>query len=351
MASRTSWPRRNLHRRAVIVERVGALGEWGLLKRYLPSLGRGLSRRVTVGPGDDAAVVTAGGGRWALTTDMLVEGVHFRREWTSGEDLGHKALAVNLSDLAAMGSVIPAFGMVSMGITPKTPVNYVDRFYRGLRALASEHGFSIVGGDTVRSGRLTVSVAALGRFRAGRRPLLRSGAEAGDVLMVTGSLGAAAAGLEALQGHRGQNATSSDRAYLTSRLLRPRPRLDMGRRLGESPGVHSLMDSSDGLWTSVRLLGQSSRVGVVVEVDRLPLSPALVRWAGPRRAHALALTGGEDYELVLTASPRAARRLEERRWARTVGRVVERRHGMRAFYQGRSWEVPHGFEHFDGASI
>ncbi|HNF58856.1 MAG TPA: thiamine-phosphate kinase, partial [Elusimicrobiota bacterium] len=160
---------------------LGRWGEWKWLSALLPGLSRGLSRRVVLGPGDDAALLNLGGETWAITTDMLVEGVHFRTSWTSGEELGHKALAVNLSDLAAMGDVTPGFGVVSAGFPPQTPVSFLKGFYRGFAALARSTGFDLVGGDTVRADRITVSVTALGKVRPGNRVFRRDAFHPGDV--------------------------------------------------------------------------------------------------------------------------------------------------------------------------
>lgn len=322
---------------------MGGLGEWGLLSRLLPRINRGLSARVRVPPGDDAAVVEAGGRMWAVTTDMLVEGVHFRRGWTSGEDLGHKLLAVNLSDLAAMGHAAPAFGVVSLGITGQTPVDFVDRFLRGIQALARRHRFDLVGGDTVRSDRIVANLTAVAELKA--RPVRRSGAREGDVLLVTGTLGDAAAGFARLDERRGKA-----EPYLLKRLLRPEPRLDLARRLARSGPPSAMLDCSDGLWRSVGLLAEASGTGLTVETESLPLSAPLRRWAASagRDPRDLALTGGEDYELVLTASPATAARFERAGWAKRVGRVTARRLGVTATYFGKERRVPRGFEHFGG---
>lgn len=314
-----------------------------MLASLLPRLNRRLGPGVPLGPGDDAALFRAGGETWAVTTDMLVEGIHFRRRWTGGSDLGHKTLAVNLSDLAAMGDVEPVLGVLSAGLPSGTTVRFVNDFYRGFAALARSCGFKLVGGDTVRATRLTFSLTALGRARG---PVFRrSTARPGDLLLATGTLGDAAAGLRILE-KRGRCATKDER-FLTGRLRRPTPRLDWARDLARGGGVTAGMDISDGLWRSVKILAEASRVGVRVDAELLPLSPALRRWAGPR-ARSVALTGGEDYELLLAVAPSAAAKVTQHGAVRVIGRIEPVRFGVRVFENGIPREVPSGYEHFNG---
>lgn len=318
-------------RRSAKVRSLKDVGEWGMLKRLLPRLPGLDKKRCLVGPGDDAAVFRArpGTAAWVFTTDMLVEGVHFDLRWTTPEDLGFKALAVNLSDLAAMGRVRPSVGVVSAGLPPSLPADFAERFYRGMAPLARRHEFVPVGGDTVRSDRVVVSVAVLGELPRGARPLTRSGARPGDVLMVTGTLGDAAAGLDILR-KRGKGRVpllTSDENFLVRRLLRPEPRIDLAGKIAGLSGVTAMMDCSDGARRSAQLIADASGVGVTLEADLLPVSSELFRWAGSGkdRARELALVGGEDYELVLAARPPAARLLSGRGWARPIGRVVRGR--------------------------
>lgn len=315
------------------------------MKRWLPLLGRGLPGNVLVGPGDDAAVLRVGDERWVFTTDMLVEKVHFDRRWTSGEDLGHKTLAVNLSDLAAMGNIKPMFGVLSAGLPPGLPVSFMDDFFRGFRRLARRHGFHLVGGDTVRAERLVFSLTAVGRARKSDRVVLRGGAEVGDIILVTGTVGDAAAGLSLAQS-KPSGLPAVQRDFLLRRLKRPTPRLDAARVLAKR--ISSLLDSSDGLWKSVELLCAASETGAEVWMERLPLSPAFRAWAARfgRDPLKVALAGGEDYELVMTARPRDAGWIESRGWATRVGRIVPERKGLCALENGKSRRVPSGYEHF-----
>jgi len=274
---------------------------------------------------------------------MLVEGVHFRQAWTPANDLGHKTLAVNLSDLAAMGDVEPMVGVLSAGLPPATSASYIEGFYQGFSRLARRHGFDLVGGDTVRADRLTFSLTVLGRVRG---PVFkRSGARVGDAVMVTGTLGDAAAGLWLLE-KRGAKGKPKERDFLRRRLLRPEPRLAWARRMAKTGGVTACLDSSDGFWRSVAILGEASGVGAEVWADRLPISSALHAWAGDR-AEEFALVGGEDYELVFTARPALARRIESLGFSRVVGTIVPARRGLTAYHDGRRREVPPGFEHFN----
>jgi thiamine-monophosphate kinase len=326
---------------------LGSLGEWGFLRYLLPRLARRRVPGITVGPGDDAAVIEAAPGvLWAVTTDILVEGVHFKKAWTSGEDLGHKALAVNLSDLAAMGDVRPRFAVVALGAPGSTPVSYLKGMYRGMDRLARRHGVAVVGGDTVRARDVTVSVALWGEVKRGSSVVRRSGARRGDWLMVTGALGDARAGLDVLTQGRPRGLSPEMARRLIATLRRPRPRLDAAPVLARA-GVHAMTDSSDGLWRSARLLAEASGLGVVVRREDLPVGPALVRWARAKGVNAreTALWGGEEYELVLAASPTVGKDLRKRGWAFPVGvfgggKAIE----VQRNDDGRT--VERGFEHF-----
>jgi thiamine-monophosphate kinase len=273
-------------------------GEFGLIAELavaLPEAARA-GPELGIGIGDDAAVWTPSPGEAVVvTTDSLVEGIHFRLDWTDWFSLGHKALAVNLSDLAAMGAV-PRIATVSLGLRGDEPVEDLRNLYRGLGALAARTGTRIAGGDIVRSPhRRALHVTALGEARGGR-VLRRDGARSGDVVAVSGTLGASAAGMALLAGEGDRRAATAD--VLVAAHLRPEPRLAVGRSLVEV-GASAAMDLSDGLYGDLPKILAASRVSARIDLGRLPVAAA-VRALFPERWLDLATRGGEDYELLFT---------------------------------------------------
>jgi len=305
---------------------VSDLGEFGLIRRWTEMLGTSAGRGVVVGIGDDAAVLEAGGGKLLLvTTDMLVEDVHFRRSYTPMDALGWKAMAASVSDIAAMGGV-PTFAFVSVGLPVDAQLDAADDLYKGLAEMAGEAGVSIVGGDTVSSGKLVINVTLMGEVEP-QFLALRSGARPGDALVVTGTLGDAGAGLELLQ--RGLAAGSAHRCL--DAHLRPRPRLAEARAAVATGGVHAMIDISDGLSGDLRHVCSMSGVGAVVDEGAIPISGEARRVAGDTGLDVLnlALHAGEDYELLMATAADAAEEVcaAVRRCGRVgaavIGRIVE----------------------------
>ena len=316
---------------------VGELGERALIERIRARFPRAPTF-VIVGIGDDAAVVEPDRNRLeVLTTDCQVEGVHFDQTFVGAADIGHKALAVNLSDLAAMGAA-PRVALLSLVLPPAFPVAGVDALVDGMAALAARARISIVGGNIARSpGPLIVDVTATGSVHS-RRVLLRGGARVGDDLYVTGALGGAAAGLRLLR----QDAHSA--GPVVDRYRRPEPRVMFGVLLGRNRAARACVDLSDGLADAVRQIGEASGVGAIIDADALPIEHgATLRDA---------LGGGEDYELLFAVSPRQRGRLKHaRRLAGDlavthIGRVTADR-AMLLSRNGSTEPLPAGFEHFD----
>jgi thiamine-monophosphate kinase len=251
-----------------------------------------------LGIGDDAAVWSPTPGALVVaTTDMLVEGVHFRLDWTSPRDLGWKALAVNLSDLAAMGAA-PGRALISVALLPGQTA-LVGEMYEGLSELARLTGTRVVGGDTVRtSGPLVVNVALIGEAEPGRL-LRRDGALPGDLLALTGAVGASAAGLALLLDGDRDRLSRPEAAPLLAAHHRPSPRLAAGRTLA-ALGLRCAIDVSDGVASEASHLARASGVAIRLDADRLPLAAGAVALFGDAKARDLALLGGEDYQLLFT---------------------------------------------------
>jgi thiamine-monophosphate kinase len=311
-------------------------------------------RRLLVGIGDDAAVWKAPRSHLSvISTDALVDGVHFRSASTTPRALGHKALAVNLSDIAAMGAT-PTLAVVALGITDVVDEGWAREFYAGMSALATRDGCAIAGGDIVRSPVLSISVTAVGDVRrSGLR--LRSGAKPGDIACVTGPLGLAAAGLICSNGPSGPSSPSrplsaEQRLSLTA-YETPTPRVHEGKFLGASRSTHAMMDISDGLSLDVARMARSSGVDVCLDLARLSPHPAL---AG-LDAIELMLHGGDDYELLAAVDARAFPHLAKRFAARfkrelePVGRF-EKGDGKVWVLEGgsRRRHTPRGYDHLSG---
>jgi len=263
-------------------------------------------RSVSAGIGDDAAAWKAPASHLSLiTTDMLVDGTHFRLSGATPEDIGRKALAVNLSDIAAMGGR-PAVVVLALGLTPAIDEAWLVAFYRGIAELAGASGCAVVGGDIVRSPVFTIGVTVAGDVRR-TRMRLRSGAKPGDVIAFTGALGLAAAGLRVLDAGIAQTLDVRDRDAVCGAYLRPLPRLREGAFLGGSAAVHAMMDISDGISSDVARMARSSGVDAVVDLRLLEPASALRAAANALKVEPLELIlhGGDDYELLLAASRRA----------------------------------------------
>src|SRR4051812_37449930 len=266
------------------------VGEFGLIARVIDRLTS--TPAVLVGPGDDAAVIATPDGRVVATTDVLVEGVHFRRDWSSGYDVGRRAAAANLADVAAMGAR-PTALVVGLAVPGDLPLDWVDALADGFRAECALAAAAVVGGDVVSSPTLTLSVTALGDLR-GHRPVTRSGARPGDAVVVAGRLGFAAAGLALLRAGRHDD-------ELADAHRRPVVAYAAALRLGEL-GATSMIDVSDGLVADLGHVAQASGVGIELALDDLPLPAELVDAALEVGADPLSwvANGGDDHAFAAT---------------------------------------------------
>lgn len=299
------------------------MGEFELLDRIRARLPRP-GPRVLLGSGDDAAV-TVPGGATATSVDALVDGIHFRREWSTPAQIGAKALAVALSDLAAMGAE-PGEAYVVLGIPTDLDEDGCLGLLDGIARVAEETSTTLAGGDLTRAPVLTLAMTVVGHAKGAAALVTRSGARPGDALVVTGELGGAAVGLLLLDGpadlrsrFESHSAANLDRTRsLLRRQLEPRPRLEAGRRLAAA-GATAMIDLSDGLGGDAGHIAAASRVGLRIEADALPRAPGLAELAAAagRDPLELATSGGEDYELLAA--------LPEERYADAV--IALEKHG------------------------
>jgi thiamine-monophosphate kinase len=324
------------------------MGEFELIECYFRAAAQGLvSQRgdVILGIGDDAALLDMPADRQLVAAlDTLVEGRHFPADCAPAS-IGHRALAVNLSDLAAMGAD-PAWCLLALTL-PRAEPSFLQPFSDGLLALARRYGVALVGGDTT-GGPLSVSVQALGFVPPGTA-LRRDAGRAGDLLYVSGTPGDAAAGLALLQAAAAAGPADAQQQYLLQRFLYPEPRIELGRALR---GLASAcIDVSDGLVADAGKLAVASGCGAAIDAAQLPLSDALIHAVGTEQALLHALTGGDDYELCFTAP--AARRAElEARLTNVKCRVtciglLEKQSGLRVTRNGAAIHCDtRGYDHF-----
>lgn len=314
---------------------------------------------LVAGIGDDAAVLRSTPGKeTVITADLLVEDIDFRRTTTPPYLLGHKALTVSLSDIAAMGAR-PLWSMISIGVPEDLwQTDFVERLYDGLLELANRYGVQLIGGDTSRTNeRLVIDSIVSGECTTGRA-ILRSGASAGDQIFVTGSLGAAAAGLRLIE--RGahlaeQNLADEDSQKLDHvllRQLRPEARVGWGIVLGEERLATAMIDLSDGLSSDLNRLCEASNVGALVDSAALPIDDRVIDLCGRRALDPLqlALHGGEDFELLFTVKPGDVARLPRRVDGvelKRIGEITDASQGVRISEGQRIWELkPGGWVHF-----
>jgi thiamine-monophosphate kinase len=298
--------------------KVSELGEFGLIgllaemTNQIDGSKAPAGQNLILGIGDDTAAWQSDGLTQLLTVDSLIEDVHFSLAITPWYELGWKALAVNLSDIAAMGG-IPQYAVVSLAVPGSTEVEDISDLYRGMIELAGESGATIIGGDTSSAPLVMISVTVLGTVGQhplrgqGKNMLTRHGARAGDRIAVTGYLGAASAGMAMLTGKLKLDTAAT--SHLQEAFLRPQPRLTEGQILLEH-GIECAIDISDGLVSDLAHICQASRLGARIEVDQVPIHPDVkVNFGG--QALELALSGGEDYELLFTGSSEKISRIKK----------------------------------------
>ena len=327
------------------------IGEFGLIHRIRKGI-TSSDPALVQGIGDDVAVLEMGGmGTKTLlvTTDILIEGIHFNLSWIDPYQLGRKALAVNLSDIASMGG-IPKYFLISIGLPKNLSLSFVSSFYRGLKKEAKRFRVELIGGDTSLSQKIVINICLLGEGRK-KDLLFRRGARVGDDLFVSGTLGDAALGLRILQ----KEGKAKGAEGLIQKHLSPCARLELGQAIAKHHRATAMIDVSDGLLIDTSHLLQESGVGVRIWEDQIPLSRLYQKWIRyfSKDLFQLALSGGEDYELLFTAPPELRKRISA--LARSlripitrIGEILPIKEGLHIIKKDGKDDSPSrlGFEHF-----
>ena len=329
--------------------KVSELGEFGLIDLLAVMISDSNINQVSpgqlvLGVGDDAAAWRSQSSIELATVDAMVQDVHFSLGMISWQELGWKSLAINLSDIAAMGGV-PRYALVALGLPEDTRVEDVSLLYEGMIDLARQTRTAIVGGNISRSPVVSVTITVLGSS-LDSRILRRSSARPGDTIAVTGHPGSAAAGLEMLRKKVTVEAASEQ--YLRTAFLRPTPRLAEGQALVKG-GVKTAIDISDGLLADLRHICEASQVSARIDVEKLPIHPTVVENFG-EKARDLALSGGEDYELLFTADAAVIQRVKaELGQVTAIGKITAGKPGKISLADatGRSIKIgEYGWSHF-----
>ena len=326
---------------------VGDIGELALVERLAAQVAAARLTRAArpgfhlrIGIGDDAAAWYGEAGIWVATTDTMVEGVHFTRETSPWRDIGWKAMTANLSDVAAMGGA-PVSAMVTLGLPHGLDAAAVDDLYAGMIAACLRYCTPITGGDVVSAGEVFVTVAMMGI--CGAEPLRRSAARPGDLIAVSGPLGASAGGLHLLQA--GRSVAGSEEEALVRAHRRPKPQIEAGQRILHS-GIRCGMDVSDGLLLDLRRLAKASGVGARIEAARIPAAPGVEALPD---SLSFALGGGEDYQLLFAGPPQVVElALESIGAGAVIGEATPDEPGVVRVMdaEGREIDVAHaGWEH------
>ncbi|MBM4322700.1 MAG: thiamine-phosphate kinase [Deltaproteobacteria bacterium] len=274
------------------------IGEFGLISKIRNWMAAS-HPEVIRSIGDDVAVINMGKKAILLTTDILIEDIHFERSWIDPYHLGRKSLAVNLSDIAAMGGT-PKYFLISIGLPKHLPLSFTSLFYRGMKDEAKRFQVDLIGGDTSLSQKIIINICLIGEAKK-EDLLFRNGAKIGDDLYVSGTLGDSALGLKILQDKK----LIKKPKGLVDKHLSPIPRVELGQALAKKQIASAMIDISDGLLNDTNHILEESKVGARIWEDRIPLSTLYRRWVGnySKSPHKIALSGGEDYELLFTASP------------------------------------------------
>ncbi len=316
--------------------KLNQIGEFGLIELIKKKI-RNKSKKIVKGIGDDSAVIDFEKNNYLLfTTDALVENVHFSTKYFSPKQIGMKSIEQNASDIAAMGG-LPKYALFSIFAPKNIEVDFIDKLYDGIISKCDKYNLDILGGNISNSTEIIVNMSLIGLV--GKKYLaLRSGAKIGDLIFCTGTVGKSAAGLELLK--------KNLKGKSIKHHLEPRCRLDLARKLVKI-GINSMIDISDGLASEISHICKESKVGAIIHSDPIPISKATIEDSKKIKKNPidLALYGGEDYELVFTASRDKLHNLKKLD-IRPIGEIVDEKYEIRLIKDRKKMKLKKGFDHF-----
>lgn len=320
-------------------------GEFELIKSVTKKV---IHPDILVGIGDDCAVLKQKNdpdNYLLLTTDTLIEGVHFSWRWYTPEQVGKKAMEVNVSDIAAMGGT-PLYALVAASFPKLTEVKLIKQLMDGVYASAEQHHIAIVGGNTTQSDVIMITITLVGQVHQ-KNLCLRSSAKEGDLLCVTDTLGESAAGLAILQQYGLK--TVKNKRWNVQKHLKPTARLQEGQELAQK-GIHALIDISDGLGSEIYHICTQSKVGAIIEKEKIPLSENTKKLAAVlnKDPYKFALTGGEDYELLFTIEEGVFALLKKasKTPLTVIGKILPQNNGVYLLDGKKKKPMPQGWDHF-----
>jgi thiamine-monophosphate kinase len=324
---------------------VFSIGEFGLIeiiKRTFSKLNN--NKNIVAGIGDDCFCFKSGMDTICITKDMLVEDVHFKRDWITSKELGQKAIEVNISDIAAMGNVKPEYAFIGLGIPGDTSKKFVTDLANGFKTVCDKYNMAVAGGDTVKSNKIIISVSLVGITK--NNIVKRTGAKPGDLIGITNTFGDSGAGINLLYKYGQKHKYSKAERSLINRQNNPKARLNESQKIAKY--LTSLTDASDGLYASIGLLAKESGLGADIYIDKIPLSSTIKKvFNKEKKCLDFALFGGEDYELVFTMPKSKAKIVQKIVPEVTYIGEINSSKKVKYFKNGKEEKTKYlGFKHF-----
>jgi thiamine-monophosphate kinase len=326
---------------------ISSIGEFGLIDMIKNQFADSKdNKNIVVGIGDDSFCFKSGKNNICITKDMLVEDIHFKKDWTNPQEIGRKSIEVNVSDIAAMGNVKPEYAFIGLGLPPKTPGIFIKNLYNGFKKTCDKYKMSIAGGNIVKADKVIISITIVGISRGREKIIKRNGADIGDLIGVTNTFGNAGAGLALLYKYGIKHKYNKYEHFLISKQNNPKAKLKEAQKI--SKHLTSLTDVSDGLYISIDLLAKDFGKGAEIYMDKIPVSSILKKvFRENKKQLDLALFGAEDYELIFTVPPSKARFLKKLiPYISYIGKIDSSKK-VKYFYDGKEQKIKYlGYKHF-----